>query len=126
MGIERQCRGKRGEDIALEYLQDCGLSLRHRNWRCGHLELDLVMEDNLAIRIIEVKSITEDTGIDPLDHMTTLKISRVAAAARRYATEFCIQKEIKFDVVAIVMGMDDFQITYIPDAFIPTYQGKYY
>ena len=35
--------GKRGEEEALDYLQQQGLELRERNWRSGHFEVDLIM-----------------------------------------------------------------------------------
>ena len=52
----RQDLGKKGEDVALEYLLQRGMKLLERNWRSGHKELDLVMEEEGFIRIVEVRS----------------------------------------------------------------------
>ena len=32
-----------GEDMAQQYMVEQGYSLLHRDWRCGHRDLDLVM-----------------------------------------------------------------------------------
>lgn len=36
--------GKEGELLAANHLQSEGYVIRHRNWRCGHKELDIVAE----------------------------------------------------------------------------------
>ena len=38
--------GRRGEDIAAEYLTEHGLVVLDRNWRCRHGELDIVCTDS--------------------------------------------------------------------------------
>jgi putative endonuclease len=37
--------GRRGEDLAARYLEERGLVVLSRNWRCRHGELDLVATD---------------------------------------------------------------------------------
>ena len=37
--------GKEGELLAANHLQSEGYVIRHRNWRCGHKELDIVAEN---------------------------------------------------------------------------------
>ena len=34
--------GKAGENAAVAYLEEHGYLIRHRNWRKGHFELDIV------------------------------------------------------------------------------------
>ena len=36
--------GKAGERLAEEYLVQNGFSILHRNWRCGHEEIDLIVQ----------------------------------------------------------------------------------
>lgn len=52
---KRHLLGRIGEQLALEFLQKRGYRLLARNWRDGHKELDLVMEDDCCLRIIEVR-----------------------------------------------------------------------
>ena len=34
--------GKEGEEAAVQFLMNKGYEIRHRNWRCGKKELDIV------------------------------------------------------------------------------------
>ena len=34
--------GQRGEDIACDYLRRIGHTILERNWRSGHLEIDII------------------------------------------------------------------------------------
>ena len=34
--------GRQGEDIACRYLESIGHTILERNWRSGHLEIDIV------------------------------------------------------------------------------------
>lgn len=117
----RQNLGKAGEDEALRYLESLGLKLRVRNWRSGHLELDLVMEDASNIRIVEVKTLREEAGFDPELSVNDRKRARIIRAAARYAGFAKTKKEIRFDVVAVTAHKDGFSVRYIPDAFLPIF-----
>lgn len=119
--MKRNDTGRAGEDAALRYLQEMGMSLLERNWRSEHYELDLVMEYGDSIRIVEVKSLDERDGFDPTLNMTPQKCGRLVRAARRYIAENPTPKEIHFDVVTVLFG-DATTITYIPSAFYPIYR----
>ena len=95
------------------------MTLLERNWRSGHYELDLIMEDSRSIRIVEVKSLSESDGFDPSANMTPEKCRRVVRAARRFIAEIPCAKEVIFDVVTVLFNDGRPQITYIPSAFLP-------
>ena len=110
--------GKRGEDAALEHLQQCGLELVCRNWRTGPLEVDLIMEDTDSVRIVEVKSLQAGDGFDPVDNVTADKRRKLIRAAKIFYATHPTGKEIKFDVVRVLFdGNDLVEVNYIPDAF---------
>ncbi len=118
----RQELGKKGEDVALEYLLQRGMKLLARNWHKGHKELDMVMEDGNFIRIIEVKSRNVPYLADPLENMTAVKRKNVIAAARGFLGEnrsLSGGKEVVFDVVSILFNGETFKVEYIQDAFAP-------
>ena len=56
--------GKEGEDEACRFLIDKGHTILERNWRSGHLEIDLITEAADGIHFVEVKS--RKTGEDIL------------------------------------------------------------
>ena len=110
--------GRRGEAYAAEYLQQRGLQLVARNWRSGHLEVDLIMEDIASIRIVEVKTLQKSDGFDPSENVTPDKRRKLIRAARAFYASHPSQKEIKFDVVTVIFDWDTLiEVKYIPDAF---------
>lgn len=114
--------GKRGEDVALEYLLRRGMKLLARNWHRGHKELDLVMEDGNTIRIVEVRSRNFPSQTDPLESIDAAKRKNIIAAAKGFVGEnrkLSGGKEVFFDVVSILFNSDAFKVEYIRDAFAP-------
>ena len=51
-GDIRQTLGKRGEDIAFGMLRDMGHTILERNWRSGHLEIDIISFDPDGIHFV--------------------------------------------------------------------------
>ena len=48
--------GKAGENAAAAYLEKEDYLIRHRNWRKGHFELDIVAAIDIELVFVEVKS----------------------------------------------------------------------
>lgn len=123
----RQMKGRRGEDIALEYLLQQGMVLLERNWRCGHKELDLVMLDGNFIRVVEVRSRTWPSGTDPLESVDEAKRRKIISAARGFCATVARERgvlegrEVVFDVVSILFNGDLFKVEYVKEAFAPSW-----
>ena len=43
--------GRRGEQLAAEYLQQAGMRILDRNWRCAEGELDIVAAERRVLEI---------------------------------------------------------------------------
>ena len=43
-GLSTALIGGRGEDAAVEWLRERGFYIVERNWRIGHLEIDIIAE----------------------------------------------------------------------------------
>jgi putative endonuclease len=54
-GIANTIDGERGEALALNYLQQQGLTLVARNYRCRRGELDLIMQQGDTVVFVEVR-----------------------------------------------------------------------
>ena len=120
----RQDLGKKGEDVALESLLQRGMKLLERNWRSGHKELDLVMEEEGFIRIVEVRSRNYPAQIEPLESVDMVKRKKIIQAAKGFvaANRSRIKgKEVVFDVVSILFNGELFKVEYIREAFAPTW-----
>ncbi|MDD5963257.1 MAG: YraN family protein [Candidatus Egerieousia sp.] len=121
----RQLLGRIGEEMALHHLEELGYRLLARNWRSGHKELDLVMEDEKKLRIIEVRcrSLRTTAGgviAEPSLTVNRIKQRRLISAANAYAKRHNIGKEIVFDIVSIIADGSTFHLEYLPEAFSAT------
>lgn len=115
--------GRIGEEIALAWLLEHGFRLLDRNWRSGHLELDLVMEGPERVHIVEVKTMTPPLLIQPFEKVDAVKQGRLTTAARRYIAQRHVTREVQFDVVSVVLGGDSPAVEYIPEAFFPIHRS---
>lgn len=92
--------GKRGEDRAVNYLTERGYLVLDRNWRLGHLELDIVCrKDNLLI-IAEVKTrlVSE---VRPGELLGFRKRKYLRQAANAYIRKNGIKEEVRFDLLLV-------------------------
>lgn len=111
--------GKAGEDAAVAYLEREDYIIRHRNWRRGHLELDIVAAKENELIVIEVKTRRDtDFGL-PEDAVDALKIRRTVRAADAYMKLFQIDSPVRFDIVTVVGKEENFKIEHIKEAFYP-------
>ena len=124
-GNSRQTLGKKGEDIACEMLRGMGHTILERNWRSGHLEIDIISFDPDGIHFVEVKARKESIQAPPQDNVNTLKQKRLAKAAGAFLnkTESLPFGEMEcfFDVIAVTFHRSVYEIEWIPQAYIPIY-----
>ena len=80
--------GKAGEDAAVAYLEKNEYVIRHRNWRKGHLELDIVAAKDNELIVVEVKTRSDTTVMQPEDAVTVQKIRHTVKAADTYIRTF--------------------------------------
>lgn len=107
--------GNQGEDRAAEWLREHGFELLHRNWRSGHVELDIVAMKDYEIHFVEVKTRRAGSLTAPEEAMTPAKIRSLFKAARAYLAVHAIDAEVWFDLIAI----EGDELRYIPNAFAP-------
>lgn len=96
--------GRRGEQVAVDYLASRGLTILDRNWRCSAGELDIVARDGAALVVVEVKTRRGASHGTPLDAVGPRKMRRIRELALRWLDERQVHApDIRFDVVGIVM-----------------------
>ncbi len=112
--------GRRGEDIAAEYLQRQGLVVMSRNWRCAEGELDIVATDGISTVVFcEVKT-RSGTGFGtPAEAVTRSKRRRIRRLANLWlAKGHAGWTNLQFDVIGIVIKGDaEPEIDHIREAF---------
>lgn len=111
--------GKAGEEAAVKFLQTKGYHIRHCNWRKRHLELDIVAEKNGELVVLEVKTRTDTTYIQPQDAVGPTKIKRTVIAADAYLKKFKLDMPVRFDIISVVGKDGHFTIEHIEEAFYP-------
>ena len=128
MKTHRPTVGRKGEQEASEYLARLGHRILARNWRNGHLELDIISLRGNELHIVEVKSRVAPVMAEPEQNVRRDKQRRMVAAANAFLHSadrkgLPADLEIIFDVMSVVFfGTGaDFEIEYYPNAFIPLY-----
>ena len=112
-------RGRRGEDIATAFLIENGFDILERNWRTGHLEIDIVARKDGTLHIVEVKSRQAGALTGPEEAMTATKFDRLCRAANEYVASYGLDMEVQFDLVAVEFAGCGYEVRYIPDVMVP-------
>jgi putative endonuclease len=100
--------GERGEILAARFLEEQGLVILSKNWRCPEGELDLVLTDGRVLIVCEVKTRTSDNYGTPAEAVDDAKASRIRRLARRWrALHNAANVETRYDIVAILWPPDD-------------------
>ena len=124
-GNYRQSLGRQGEDMVCGFLQDRGHTILERNFRSGHLEIDIISFDAEGIHFVEVKTRRKSIQAPPQENVDRGKQTRIARAAMRflktakglpYGNHECF-----FDVAAVTFSRDGAKLEWFPQAYIPIY-----
>lgn len=112
--------GKWGEQLIVDRLLMDGYTIMERNFRVGHLEIDIIASRDDDIVFVEVKT-RRNSYENPLDAMTPTKIAQLCRAAESYIRSRRIELIPRFDVAAVIGdGHDETaEVEYIPNAFQP-------
>ena len=118
--------GRRGEDVACGFLSGKGHTIVERNYRSGHLEIDIITLDKDGVHFVEVKSRVAPVAVSPEENVTAAKQKKVADAALRYLhtskdKRLSADLEVSFDVVAVTFDGGGEIVEWFPNAFYPMY-----
>ncbi len=114
--------GRRGERAALWFLRLKGFHLRHRNWRGGGGELDLVMSRRHEIIFVEVKTRSSQLFGGATAAVTREKQAHIVHAAAAYLSRFDLwDAPCRFDVISVekTRRFPFWKVTHFVNAFQP-------
>ena len=122
----RMLLGRRGEDIACRFLESLGHRIVRRNYRSGHLEIDIISTKVNGVHVVEVQSRVAPVAAAPEENVTPLKQKKIANAALRYLNNskdpvISGGMDVSFDIVAVTFDGGKTNVEWFPDAFIPIY-----
>ncbi|MEN8135239.1 MAG: YraN family protein [Thermodesulfobacteriota bacterium] len=103
MSKKRLSLGRRGEELAGEYLKKAGYKILELNYRGRLGEIDLVAEDGDCLVFVEVKTRAGLAFGHPLESINSRKQYQLIRAAREYLAEHGAEERIcRFDAVSVL------------------------
>ncbi len=126
-------KGKDAESLAASWLEKRGLVVLERNWRCHHLEIDIIAEGPMLsaqtslpvnnpkrfLHIVEVRSRADNSLVEPDLTVDDKKQKFLINAADAYIRSHRIHLETIFDIIGIRTSDSGVSISFRPDAFRP-------
>lgn len=119
MTKENYLKGKKGERIALEYLEKAGYKVLETNYHGGRKgEIDIIALDGDILAFIEVKCYCQTNYIHPLQAVNSKKIKHIISSAKKYYYSNKIKRQCRYDVLAIEENnVKESKYTLVKDAF---------
>lgn len=112
--------GKKGEEIAAQFLQEKGLEILEINWRHGRAEVDIIARNGKVLVFVEVKTRSYDFFGKPEEFVNKTKTRLMANAAAAYMKANHHDWAIRFDIVSILMkNENEWTVEHFRDAFFP-------
>ncbi len=99
--------GKRGEELAAEYLENAGFTVMERNFHVSHDEIDIIAENDKYIIFVEVKTRAQ-TAVNmrygrPCMAVNYSKKQKMLRAVSEYLRRYKSAKCPRIDVIEVYM-----------------------
>ena len=109
--------GKKGEQLAVDFLLNNSYDIIERNYRYQKAEVDIIAQKDDILAIVEVKTrSTADFG-SPEDFVKPKQIKNLVKAVDAYIIERDLDIEVRFDIIAIVKVKNGYEIEHLENAF---------
>ena len=110
--------GKKGEQLAVNYLIGKGYKIVERNWRFQKAEIDIIARKAETLISVEVKTRSTKNFGNPQDFVNPKKIKLMVSAMNEYILNKDLDIELRFDIIAITKDKSSFDIQHFKDAFL--------
>lgn len=115
MDLRREKKGIIGENHAVKYLESQGWKIKERNYRSGRNEIDIIAVEGDLLVFIEVKWRKNNSFGFPEEFVSSAQIERIGKAAEDYIFEINWQKDIRFDVIALMGEKSNIELEHLKD-----------
>jgi len=97
---KRKELGQVGEQLATEFLLSKGYLLLTHNFTTRIGEIDLLMQDESTIVVVEVKTLSQARGFDPIDQIDGAKQRKLQVLAQEVAARYPTYN-VRIDAVTV-------------------------
>ena len=113
--------GEFGENAAANLLIEKGYKILERNYRVGHLEVDIIALKDNTIAFVEVKTRSVDFIVSPSEAVSIRKQSLIIKAADGYVCQFNRQENARFDIINVLHDNGNVvSVEHLEDAYLPS------
>lgn len=109
--------GKKGEQLAVDFLIENNYDIVERNYRFDKAEVDIIAKKDDILAIVEVKTRSSLDFGNPQDFVKPKQIKNLVKAVDEYVTENNLDVEVRFDIIAILKQKNDYEIEHLENAF---------
>ena len=109
--------GKKGEQLAVDFLLENNYDIIERNYRFEKAEVDIIAKKKDILAIVEVKTRSSTDFGNPQDFVKPKQIKNLVKAVDEYITVNDLDVEVRFDIIAIVKEKGVFKIEHLENAF---------
>ncbi|MBT8296273.1 MAG: YraN family protein [Gramella sp.] len=110
--------GRKGEELAVEYLLLKEFKILERNYRFQKAEVDIIARRGNTLIAAEVKTRSTPEFGDPQDFVKRKQIQQLVKAMNHYVEESGLDVEVRFDIIAIIKNKAGTKVEHIQDAFL--------
>jgi len=111
--------GKKGEQLAVQYLTDNTFTVIFANWRYAHYEIDIIACRDEVLHFVEVKTRRSKKFGLPEESVSKKKLQNLINAAEAFLILYPEWKRVQFDVLSIFLtGNNNAEFFFIEDVYL--------
>jgi putative endonuclease len=119
MGYHHHDTGKKGEDMAVDYLQKQNFTILHRNWRYSRYEIDVIATRDNVLHFIEVKTRRSLNFGYPEESVSRKKLQHILKGARGFQQQYQNWQQVQYSILSItLLSNEPPEYFFIEDVFL--------
>ena len=112
--------GQYGEELACKYLLYNQYLIVSKNYYFNHFEIDIIAKKKEVYIAVEVKLRSVPFIVSPYAAVSRVKQRKIIHVMNRYVQTNSINKEVRFDIISIVLCEGSYKIEHLKNAFYPS------
>lgn len=110
--------GKKGEALALGWLEEQGFRLLDRNWRYSRYEIDLIVCKEEVLHVVEVKTGSTNRYGFPEERVTARKFGHLKKATAAYLDLHPCWTRVQYDILSVhIDARGGFDFLFLADCY---------